>query len=101
MKPPSPQTASTRRSGWISAAIIAEGRPAPIVARALSSSSVFDMRRAVVAGEPDLVHAVVEGDDPVGRHHRPHVGDDALRHDREAVDVGSFREVPQDAVAQR
>ena len=65
MKPPSPQTASTRRPGYISAAIIAEGSPAPMVASALSSSRVLDTRRAVAAGEPDLVHAVVQGDDPV------------------------------------
>ena len=41
MNPPSPHTASTRRSGWSIAAIIAEGSPAPIVASALSSSSVL------------------------------------------------------------
>ena len=41
MKPPSPQTASTRRSGCRIAAIMAEGSPAPIVASALSSSSVL------------------------------------------------------------
>lgn len=41
MNPPSPQTAMTRRPGCRSAAAIAEGRPAPMVARALSSRSVF------------------------------------------------------------
>ena len=41
MKPPSPHTASTRRLGNSIAAIIADGSPAPIVASALSSSSVF------------------------------------------------------------
>ncbi len=40
-KPPSPQTAMTRRSGYSMAAIIAEGRPAPIEASALSSSKVL------------------------------------------------------------
>ena len=60
-----------------------------MVASALSSSSVFDDRRAVVAREPDLVHAVVERDDPVVGHHRAHVGDDALRGDREAVVVAA------------
>ena len=44
MKPPSPQTASTRRPGWSIAAIIADGSPAPIVASALSSSSVLALR---------------------------------------------------------
>ena len=33
--------ASTRRAGWMSAAAIAAGSPAPIVASALSRSSVF------------------------------------------------------------
>ena len=44
MKPPSPHTASTRRSGCSIAAIIAEGSPAPIVASALSSSRVLATR---------------------------------------------------------
>jgi hypothetical protein len=41
MKPPSPQTASTLRSGYSIAAIIADGSPAPMVANALSRRSVF------------------------------------------------------------
>ena len=41
MKPPSPQTAITRRSGYRIAAIIADGSPAPMVASALSRSSVL------------------------------------------------------------
>jgi hypothetical protein len=41
MKPPSPHTASTRRRGCSIATAIAAGKPAPIVASALSSSSVF------------------------------------------------------------
>ena len=44
MKPPSPHTASTRLLGLSIAAIIAEGRPAPIVASALSSSSALALR---------------------------------------------------------
>ena len=39
---------------------------------------------AVVAGEPDLVHAVVERDDAVLRHHLADVVHDALRRRREA-----------------
>ena len=44
MNPPSPHTAMTRRSGWSIAAIIADGSPAPIVASALSSSSVLGIQ---------------------------------------------------------
>ena len=73
------------RFGWSIAAIIADGRPAPIVASALSSSSVLATCGAVVAREPDLVHAVVEADDPVLRHHLAHVVDDPLRRRREAA----------------
>ena len=41
MKPPSPQIAMTLRPGYTIADIIALGSPAPIVASALSSSTVF------------------------------------------------------------
>ena len=41
--------------------------------------------RAVVAREPDLVHAVVERDDAVLGHHLAHVAHDALRGRREAL----------------
>ena len=44
---------------------------------------------AVVAREPDLVHAVVEADDAVFRHRLAHVGDQALRNHRKAVVVGA------------
>ena len=40
---------------------------------------------AVVAGEPDLVHAVVQADDAILRYHVPHVAHDALRGERIAV----------------
>ena len=43
MKPPSPHTAITRRSGYSIAAAMAEGRPAPMVASALSSRMVLAM----------------------------------------------------------
>ena len=45
MNPPSPETATTLRSGCTIFAAIAEGRPAPIVASALSSSMVFGWRQ--------------------------------------------------------
>ena len=41
MKPPSPQIAITFCSGCSSAAIMAEGKPAPMVASALSSNTVL------------------------------------------------------------
>ena len=44
MKPPSPQSATHWRDGSITLAAIAAGRPAPIVARALSSSTVLGSR---------------------------------------------------------
>jgi hypothetical protein len=44
--------------------------------------------RAIIAGEPDLVHAVVETNDAVGRHHLPHVVHDTLRGERKAALVG-------------
>ena len=100
MKPPSPHTAITRRSGLSSAAMIADGRPAPIVASALSSSSVLATWRSVVAREPDLVHAVVEADDAVLRHHRAHVVHEALRDQRKAVVLGALVDVPEDVLAQ-
>ena len=42
MNPPSPHMASTFRSGKTNLAAMADGSPAPMVARALSSSTVFD-----------------------------------------------------------
>ncbi len=45
MKPPSPETATTLRPGYTILAAIAEGRPAPMVASALSSSMVLGSRQ--------------------------------------------------------
>ena len=53
--------------------------------------------RAVAAREPDLVHAVVERDDAVGRHHLAHVADDALRRQREARLLGAVERALEDA----
>src|SRR6185503_2689588 len=78
MKPPSPQTASTRFFGLRHFAVIAEGRPAPIV----EQQRVGD-GGAVVAGKPDLVHAVIEADDTILRHRLAHVVHEALRNDGE------------------
>src|SRR5690606_14538775 len=44
----------------------------------------------VVARKPDLVHAVVEGNDAVVGHHFAHVLDQALRYHREVVVGGAF-----------
>ena len=80
---------------------MAEGSPAPIVASALSSKKRVGDVGAVVAREPDLVHAVVEADDAVLRHDLAHVADDALRRDREAVLVGAVVDARQDLLPQR
>jgi hypothetical protein len=45
MNPPSPQMATTLRPGCTSLAAIADGSPAPIVASALSRSSVLGLRQ--------------------------------------------------------
>jgi hypothetical protein len=37
---------------------------------------------AIIASEPDLVHAIVEADDAVIKHHLPHIVHDALRRER-------------------
>ena len=76
---------------------MADGRPAPMVASALSSSKRVGHRGAVVAGEPDLVHAVVESDDAVIGHHRAYVGDNSLRRQREAGLVRTGHHPRQDA----
>ena len=55
---------------------------------------------AVVAGEPDLVHAVVEADDAVLRHDLADVVHDPLRRDREAVLVGAVVDARQDLLPQ-
>jgi hypothetical protein len=44
MKPPSPQIANTLRPGCTILAAIAEGRPAPMVASALSSRMLLGQR---------------------------------------------------------
>ena len=56
---------------------------------------------AVVAREPDLVHAVVERDDAVARDHLADVVDDALRRRREALLVGAVDKAGEDLLAQR
>ncbi|MNV14809.1 hypothetical protein D3C71_1055060 [compost metagenome] len=56
----------------------------------------------VVAREPDFVHAIVQGKDPVGRHNGADVVDDPLR--REAgfkLPVGDAREDPLPEIDQR
>ncbi len=71
-----------------------------MVASALSSSRVLGDLGAVVAGEPDLVHAVVEADDPVFRDRLPHVVDDPLRRRRPAAFPGPVGDMGEDVVAQ-
>ena len=55
---------------------------------------------AIVAGEPDLVHPVVERQDAVGRHHLAHVVHEALRCRRPAVLGRPIGDAAQDALAQ-
>jgi hypothetical protein len=85
MKPPSPQTVEQR------------GHNARWQARAHRGQRVVEQEsvrhlRAIIAGEPDLVHAVVETNDAVGRHHMPHVVHDTLRGERKAALVGPLGE---------
>ena len=56
---------------------------------------------AVVASEPDLVHAVVEGHDPVLRHHLTHVVDDPLRGRRKAAFRGTVEDAAENSLPQR
>jgi hypothetical protein len=67
----------------------------------LSSSSIVTRARAVVAREPDLVHAVVERHDPVIGHHAADIGDDRPGREREAVVVGAGQRALEDLRAQR
>ncbi|MCY1284104.1 hypothetical protein D9M70_329980 [compost metagenome] len=57
--------------------------------------------RLVVAGEPDLVHAVVQGDDALRRQRPAHVGDQPLRVQREARIVGAFGDLGLVGLADR
>ena len=45
--------------------------------------------RQIVARKPDFVHAIVEGDDAVGRHDRAHIGDQSRRADGKAAVVAT------------
>ena len=56
---------------------------------------------AVIAREPDLVHAVVEADDAVLRHHGADIVHEALRDHRKAVVLGALVDMPEDVLAQR
>ncbi len=67
--------------------------------RIVEQQRVGDMG-AVVAREPDLVHAVVEADDAVLRHHLAHIVDEALRRQREAVLLGAVVDAGEDLLAQ-
>ena len=53
---------------------MAEARPAPIVAE---QDRVGDVG-AIIPGEPDLVHAIVQANDAVIGHHLPDIGDQPL-----------------------
>src|SRR5699024_1047340 len=55
--------------------------------------------RAVVAGEPDLVHAVVQGHDPIGRDHVADLLDDPLWD--EPFLIGSLMDLDEDLIAHR
>ena len=79
MKPPSPHTAITRRFGIKQRRHHRRGQ-----SRAHGGERVVEQQRvgdmgAVVAREPDLVHAVVEADDAVLRHDLADVVHEALR----------------------
>src|SRR6476646_4430556 len=79
MKPPSPQTASTRRSGCSIAAIMADGSPAPHRRqRVVQQQRVRDIG-SVVPRKPDFVHPVIQGDDTVLRNDLSYIVDDPLR----------------------
>ncbi len=55
---------------------------------------------AVIAREPDLVHAVVERHDAVRRHRFADVMDDALRRQRKTIFGGTLGQFRQDFLAQ-
>ena len=82
------------------AAIIADGRPG-----AHGRQRVVEQQRvrhvgSVVAGKPDLVHAVIERDDAVLGNDLPDVVDDALRRRRPTILGGAVADTLQDAFAQ-
>jgi hypothetical protein len=54
----------------------------------------------VVAGEPDLVHAVVEADDAVFRHNLADIVDDTLGCNRETILLGAVIKPIQNSTAQ-
>ncbi len=68
--------------------------------RVVEQQCVGDMG-AVIAREPDLVHAVVETNDAVLRHHGADVVHEALRNDRKLTGVGALVDVREDVLAKR
>ena len=56
------------------------------------------LMRDIVAGEPDLVDAVVECDDVVAAHDRPYICNDALGHHRKAAIVAALADVRRDVL---
>ena len=99
MKPPSPQTAMTRRFGYNIAAIIADGKPGAHRRQRIVQQQRVGDAGAVVSREPDLVHAVVEGDDAVRRHDAADIVHEPLR--RQSVLGGTLGDPAQNALAQR
>ena len=80
---------------------MAEGQARPHCRqRIVEQQSIGDMG-AVIAGEPDLVHAIVETDDAVFGHDLPHIVDDALRRRRKPALVGPFADMGENLGAQR
>jgi len=100
MNPPSPQTASTRRSGWISERRDRRGQPRPHRRQRIVEQQRVGDAGAVVAGEPDLVHAVVECNDAIGRDDLADIVHDALRRQRKPRLLATFRKPRQNPLAQ-
>ena len=101
MNPPSPHTAKTRLLGVQHRRHHRRGQPGTHRRQGVVEQQCVRVARAVAAREPDLVHAVVERDDAVGRHHLAHVADDALRRQREARLLGAGKRPLDDVLAQR
>ena len=77
------------------------GQPGPHGCERVVEQQCIGNACAVVAGEPNLVHAVIETDDSVFRHDLSHVVHDALRRQRITAFLRPFGDSRENLLAQR
>ena len=85
MNPPSPHTANTRRCGYKNRRHHRRRQTRTHRRQRIIQQQRVRDRRPIITGKPNLVHAVIQRDNPIIGHHRPHISHNPLRSRRETT----------------